>query len=73
MMPLIYGKNGEKVKVVKLSGGKNFIDKLASMGIYSGAELKVVKNGHDGPMIVALGNTRIGLGHGMAKKILVKL
>ena len=73
MMPLLYAKNGELVEVTKLVGGKSFIDKLASMGIYSGTRLKIIRSGDYGAMIIAVGNTRIGLGRGMAQKIFVRL
>ena len=72
MIPLLYGKNGELVEVVKLVGGKSFIDKLASMGIYSGTKLKIIRDGDYGAMILGVGNTRIGIGRGMAQKILVR-
>jgi ferrous iron transport protein A len=72
MIPLLYSRSGEVVKVTKLAGGRNFIDKLASMGIYIGTELKIVKDGKNGPLIIAVGNTRIGLGQGMARRIFVK-
>ncbi len=71
-MPLLYAKSGELVEVTKLVGGKSFIDKLTSTGIYSGTRLKIIRDGDYGSMIITVGNTRIGLGCGMARKIFVR-
>ncbi len=73
MTPLTYVKNGEIVEVIKLTGGKYFVDKLTNIGIYPGTKLRIVSDGEYGPMIIAVGETRIGLGRGMAQKILVRL
>ena len=72
-MPLVMASPGEKVRVVGLLGGKGVGHRLASMGLNQGAELEVIKSGGPGPMIVASGETRIALGHGMAKQIVVSI
>lgn len=72
MTPLTYVRNGEIVEVVKLAGGKYFVDKLTNMGIYPGTKLRVISDGEYGPMIAAVGETRIGLGRGMAQRIFVR-
>jgi Fe2+ transport system protein FeoA len=41
------------------------------MGLNRGAEVEVIKGSGPGPLIVASRETRIALGAGMAKKILV--
>jgi len=43
------------------------------MGILPGARYKVVSNLRWGPVILEKDGMRLGLGHGMAEKILVKV
>ena len=72
-MPLIMAAPGEKVRVVGFLGGRGLGHRLASMGLNQGAEVQVIKSGGPGPLIVASGQTRIALGHGMAKHIVVSM
>ncbi len=71
-MPLTYCKPGEQFQVTSLYGGQGFIKRLFEMGIHPGVILKVIANSGKGPVIVGLDDTRIGLGQGMAGKIMVK-
>ncbi len=73
MVPLIYAKAGEVVEVVRIVGGRGLSSRLANMGIYPGVKLKVVSSAEFGPLIVALDETRIGLGRNMARKIFVRV
>jgi Fur family ferric uptake transcriptional regulator len=68
--PLTEVAVGERVKVVSTSGGRGFVQRLADLGIVPETEIQVINNA--GPVIVALGNTRVALGRGMASKIFVK-
>jgi len=72
MVPLVIIKPGEKVEVVELRGGHNFVKRLSDMGIYPGVVLEVISNVGQGPVIVAKEGNRIGIGLGMAHKIMVK-
>ena len=64
---------GKKGMVVALMGGWQFQNRLVSMGINVGCEIEIVysSNGRGGPTLVATGETRLAVGHGMADKILV--
>lgn len=64
---------GKKGMVIALAGGRQFQDRLVSMGLNVGCEIEVVhsSNGRCGPTLVATGETRLAVGHGMADKILV--
>jgi len=68
--PLTDVSPGERVRVVAVGGGKRFVQRLADLGLMLDAELQVVNN--IGPIIVALDNTRVALGRGVAAKILVR-
>ena len=61
-----------KVKLVKVDAGQTLKARLAAMGLLPGAELRVINNGHPGPIVVDFKGSRIVLGRGMAGKILVK-
>jgi len=71
LRPLTDAAPGETVRIVSLgSDGAGFAQRLADLGMVPEAEVQVVNN--TGPIIVALGNTRIALGRGMAARILVE-
>lgn len=70
-MPLVMTSPGERVRIVGFQGGRGLERRLTSMGLNRGAEVEIIKSGGPGPLIVASRETRIALGFGMAKKILV--
>jgi len=61
-----------KVRVLKLSGGERFKDKLLCMGILPGHEIEVLSSQNKGPVIVKVNDTRVVIGHSMAEKIIVR-
>ena len=71
VMPLVMASPSERVCIVGFRGGKGMERRLTSMGLNQGAEVEVIKSSGPGALIVASGETRIALGFGMAKKILV--
>lgn len=64
---------GEKGTVVGLFGGRQFQDRLVSMGIHVGCEIEVLhsSDSQGGPTLVSAGETRLAIGQGMADKVLV--
>jgi Fur family ferric uptake transcriptional regulator len=71
VMPLVMASPSERVRIVGFRGGKGMERRLTSMGLNRDAEVEVIKSNGPGPLIVASRETRIALGAGMAKKILV--
>ncbi len=71
MIPLSMVKQGEKVKIMGVRAGKGLSMRLANMGFYPGTVIEVISN-RMGPLIVARGGVRFGIGHGMALKIMVQ-
>lgn len=71
IIPLSMINSGEKVKIVKLNGGKHFIHRLISMGIHIGDTIEVISNDFQGPFLLRVKNTRIGIGHGLTHRIYV--
>ncbi|MCK4799090.1 MAG: transcriptional repressor [Spirochaetes bacterium] len=72
ILPLSMIPAGEKVKVVEFHGGKHFSHRLISMGLNIGDSVEVISNNFQGPFLLKIKNTRLGLGHGMTHRILVK-
>lgn len=70
--PLTTVKSGETVHVATIDAGKNMNGRLAAMGLLPNTELKVISNGHPGPFVIVVRNTRMMLGKGMAQKIMVR-
>ena len=70
--PLTMTRAGETVFVTAVEAGHKLKTRLSSMGLLPGVEVRVVSNNARGPFIVAVGDTRLALGRGMAHKILVE-
>ncbi|MCK5284202.1 MAG: ferrous iron transport protein A [Alphaproteobacteria bacterium] len=63
---------GEDVFVVSFSFGRNLQRKLKDIGLMVGIQVKVLENDFSGPLLLAIGDTRVALGRGMAHKIMVQ-
>jgi Fur family ferric uptake transcriptional regulator len=72
-MPLSMASPGETVRIVGFLGGRGMERRLRSMGLNRGTEVEVIKSSGPGPLIVASRETRIALGFGLAKQILVSM
>lgn len=73
LIPLESAKNGEKVLIKEIIGGRKFKSRLAEMGFRAGDILEIISNDYQGRLIVGHGCTRIALGRGMAQKMIVSL
>lgn len=69
-MPLTMINPGQEVTLIDILGGRGIRSKLYSMGLVPGVKFKVLGN-KGGPTMIAVNNTRLALGSGMAKKIMV--
>ena len=72
MCPLSMVENGREVEVLDIRGGFGLCQRLSRMGIYPGTRIKILNNGCPGPVIIAVGEKRLGLGFGMAHRIFVR-
>jgi ferrous iron transport protein A len=70
--PLTHLAAGDRSTVAELRGGRSFVSRLATLGFTPGAPLVVVQNYGRGPLIVRVRDTRIALGRGEAKRVLVR-
>ena len=74
IVSLIDMKSGETGVVVRLEGGSGFADRIQSMGVRVGKEIK--KTGAHfwrGPQTVLVDNFKVAVGYGMASKIFVEV
>lgn len=71
--PLSHLPAGTEARVVALEGGRGLQSRLVSMGLNVGCDVRVVRSGRAsrGPTLIALGQMRLAIGHGMAERIMV--
>ena len=69
--PLAMATEGRPVVVRSTTAGKALERRLIEMGIVTGTVVTVLQQDADGPLLLAVGDTRIGIGRGMAMKIMV--
>ena len=71
-MDLTQIKEGKAVKVVEIAGGKQFQKKIDAIGLRVGSQItKLSAQVLNGPITIKIGSTKLAIGRGMAKKILV--
>ena len=58
-------------RVISISGGQGFRNKMYQLGIHGMDELTVLRNGRSGPLVVEIGGTRLIIGRRMAERIWV--
>jgi len=71
IMPLAMAKQGERLTVHSLAGGRKACMRLMSMGLREGDNMEIVAN-NDGQLVVAMDCKRYVLGKGLAQKIMVQ-
>jgi len=63
---------GREVVVMQLDGGREFLEKAESLGLRTGVRIKKLSaQVMHGPVMIKIGNSKVALGYGMAKRILV--
>lgn len=70
-LPLLQAANGERVRIVGISGGREMRSRLADMGLAVGDCLEVISNNPSGPCIVAVRGLRLAVNAGIAGRIMV--
>jgi len=72
IMPLTVAPPGKEVTMITVYGGKSIRMRLHSFGLIPGVRLRVLNNNRTGPLMVAVMDSRVALGRGMAHKIMVE-
>ncbi len=70
-LPLTMVSPGERVTLVEIMSGRGVRHRLTELGLIPGVELKVVQD-EGGPLLLAVHDSRLALGRGMAHKIMVQ-
>ncbi len=65
-------RSGQLVRIVEIHGGRWYRQKLYQMGLFPGTVVKIEMVFRPGPVILSRNRMRLGIGMGMAKKILVQ-
>ena len=63
---------GEEVTLIDIDGGRGLRSKLYSMGLVPGITLKILNRNGSGPVMIAVKDSRLAIGRGMAEKIIVE-
>lgn len=72
LKPLTSLKDGESGTVKEIAGGMGVARRLQALGVRIGKKItKVSGMFMFGPITIKVGGTQIGIGHGMARKIIV--
>lgn len=71
-IPLTLIEPNREVTLMAVHGGRGLRRRLTDMGLNEGMSLRVVQAQTTGPCVIAVGDTRLMLGHGMAQKIFVQ-
>ena len=72
MMPLAMVSPGEQVRLLAINGGQRLRKRLADLGLNLGVTVRVLQRDARGPLILAVKDSRLALGRGMAHKIMVE-
>jgi Fe2+ transport system protein FeoA len=62
---------GECATLIALGHGRGHCGRLASLGFTPGVEIQMLQNYGHGPLVVTVRGTRVALGRGEARKIMV--
>ena len=72
-VPLIDLRIGQKAVIVSIQGGRRVTQRLADMGLTPGTEIELLRNGRLCPVEISVRGSKLALGCGISRKILVKV
>lgn len=73
LMPLAMARPREQVVIREITVGSSRQSELLNMGLRTGDTIEIINNTGRGRVILGHGHTRIGIGRGIAQKIMVSL
>ena len=71
LFPLTLVAEGETVRIAGVAAGKGADRRLRDLGLIAGATVTVVHREDGGPILLAHGETRVGIGFGLAHRVMV--
>lgn len=60
----------QPARIIEIRAGHRLKERLAGLGLVPGGTVEILRD-NGGPLLLAIGDTRLALGRGMAHKILV--
>ena len=67
-------KPGQSGVIADITGGHHLLERVSALGIRPGKKIKKISSSFmRGPQTIEVGHSRVALGFGMAKHILVKV
>ncbi|NTW03497.1 MAG: ferrous iron transport protein A [Oscillochloris sp.] len=69
-LPLAMAGAGARVRLVEVTGGERSAHRLAELGLIPGIELTILSD-NGSTLLIAVGDTRMALGAGIAHTVLV--
>jgi len=67
-------REGQKVKVISISGGWGIRQRLACLGIHPGNEIIIKKSAiMRGPILISIHGNQVALGRRIARKVIVEV
>ena len=63
---------GQLVRLTKIMAGRKLTHRLTELGLTPGVNFEVLHD-HGGPLLLAVRDSRLAFGRGMASKILVEV
>lgn len=72
IFPLNEAAVGQPLRLVSITGGRKITHRLVEMGLTPGVPLRLLQNS-GGPLLIAVRQSRIAVGRGMAAKMNVAL
>lgn len=71
LFPLSNSQIGDRVMIAQFLSGQNMERRLSQVGLTLGSEVQVISKTASGSVIVCLQDEQIGLGAGMANRVIV--
>jgi Fe2+ transport system protein FeoA len=71
-IPLTHAPVGQRTRLVEIRGGREITHRLVEMGLTPGVEITILQDS-GGPLLLAVRDSRIALGRGMAYRVRVAL
>ncbi|MBL8660674.1 MAG: ferrous iron transport protein A [Rhodospirillales bacterium] len=69
--PLVQAGDGESVEILSVDGGASAHRKLANLGLAPGRVVEIVTRQPGGPILLAVGGSRVAVGFGLALRVKV--
>ncbi len=73
LIPLVKLNRGEEGIIGSINGGQGMRKNLENLGVREGVKIKVISRHYmKGPVVILIGKSRVAIGFGMARRIMVQ-